>query len=243
MFKTHQINIRNPAGDLERHSRETRGDREMTLAMMQSGIRELKKNRTEASAARDRILEGAGFDSYDEFVRAAIPRQPERGVVAWLRSALRTLSALGGAVARPPSRESVRHPAISPPLMDAIQMRQLEIDAVERRLNSLEVEVQKKFSIPAACIVFVLVGAPIGMRARKSGIANAFVSILFFVFYYLCLAGGEELADRRLLAPWLAMWIPNIVIGAIGLVLTLRTTEVIPKPQRRRRGGRRALPA
>jgi lipopolysaccharide export LptBFGC system permease protein LptF len=165
-------------------------------------------------------------------------------VVAWLRTALRTLSAVGAAVVRPPQRSVPNHPAISPALMDAIQMRQLEIDAVERRLNSLEVEVQKKFSIPAACIVFVLVGAPIGMRARKSGIANAFVSILFFVFYYLCLAGGEELADRRLLAPWLAMWIPNIVIGAIGLWLTLRTTEVIPKPQRRRRPiKRRALPA
>jgi lipopolysaccharide export system permease protein len=127
--------------------------------------------------------------------------------------------------------------------MDAIQMRQLEIEALERRLNSLEVEVNKKFSIPAACLVFVLVGAPLGMRARKSGIAVAFVSILFFVFYYLCLAGGEELADRRLVAPWLAMWIPNIVIGAIGLVLTLQTAELIRRPKRRRRVPRRPAAA
>jgi lipopolysaccharide export system permease protein len=81
------------------------------------------------------------------------------------------------------------------------------------------------------------------MRARKSGIAVAFVSILFFVFYYLCLAGGEELADRRLVAPWLAMWIPNIVIGAIGLVLTLQTAELIWRPGRRRPRPRRPAPA
>jgi lipopolysaccharide export system permease protein len=96
------------------------------------------------------------------------------------------------------------------------------------------VEVQKKFSIPAACLVFVLVGAPLGIRARRSGIAVAFLSILFFIFYYLCLAGGEELADRRLMAPWVAMWTPNIVIGAVGLVLTLQAAELIRRPPRRR---------
>ena len=234
MFKTHIINIRNPAGDLERHNREARGDREMSLGMMRANMKELKKGLVGALQARDQILDGAGFRSYDEFVRAAIPRQPARGLGAWLRGAVRTLSSVGGMADR--SQEPIAKPrAISPTTMDAIQMRQLEIEAVERRLNSLEVEVQKKFSIPAACLVFVLVGAPLGMRARKSGIAVAFVSILFFVFYYLCLAGGEELADRRLVAPWLAMWIPNIVIGAIGLYLTLRVTEVIPRPPRRRR--------
>ena len=65
--------------------------------------------------------------------------------------------------------------------------------------------------------------------------AVAFLSILFFVFYYLCLAGGEELADRRLLVPWFAMWAPNLVIGAIGLYLTLRAAEIIPRPRRRPR--------
>jgi lipopolysaccharide export system permease protein len=83
--------------------------------------------------------------------------------------------------------------------------------------------------------VFVLVGAPLGIRARKSGIGVAFISIIFFVFYYLCLAGGEELADRRFLDPAVAMWTPNIVIGAIGLFLTLQAAEVIRRPRRRPR--------
>jgi len=121
--------------------------------------------------------------------------------------------------------------------MDLIQMRQIEVDALDRRINSLDVEIQKKFSIPAACLVFVLVGAPLGIRARKSGIGVAFLSILFFVFYYLCLAGGEELADRRFLDPAVAMWTPNIVIGLIGLYLTLQAAEVIPRPRRRRARG------
>ena len=70
--------------------------------------------------------------------------------------------------------------------------------------------------------------------------AVAFLSILFFVFYYLCLAGGEELADRRLLVPWIAMWTPNLVIGGIGLILTLQAAEVIRRPRRKpRRPSRR----
>jgi lipopolysaccharide export LptBFGC system permease protein LptF len=131
---------------------------------------------------------------------------------------------------------------VSPVTADIIQMRQLEVDALDRRAKSLEVEVQKKFSIPAACLVFVLVGAPLGIRARKSGISVAFVSILFFIFYYLCLAGGEELADRRLLAPWIAMWTPNLVIGAIGILLTLQAAEIIRRPRRKPRV-RRTAPA
>ena len=51
-----------------------------------------------------------------------------------------------------------------------------------------------------ACIVFVLVGAPLGMRARRGGLAAGFLSVVFFLFYWACLIGGEQLADRGLLS-------------------------------------------
>ena len=238
MFKTHLINIRSPGTDLERRNKSARGDREMNLGMMQEAIRQVRHDLGEAKVARSQILESAGYDSYDDFVRAAVPHSAPRGIQAWLRNALRALGSVGVIATGLPDRShdgagtTIR--VIAPVTMDLIQMRQLEIDGLERRANSLEVEVQKKFSIPAACLVFVLVGAPLGMRARKSGMSVAFLSILFFVFYYLCLAGGEELADRRILAPWFAMWAPNIVIGAIGAFLTLQAAEVIRRPKRRR---------
>jgi lipopolysaccharide export system permease protein len=232
MFKTHVINIRNVGGDLERRDREARGDREMNLAMMQGHIHRIREDLAGARTRRDRILTDAGFPNYDSFVRAVVPHQPPRGIQAWLRNALRAL----GSVAVIQGRRTEEPPrTVSPVTADLIQMRQLEVEALERRMQSLEVEVQKKFSIPAACLVFVMVGAPLGMRARRSGISVAFLSILFFVFYYLCLAGGEELADRRLLAPWFAMWAPNLVIGAIGVLLTLQAAEIIRRPRRRPR--------
>jgi lipopolysaccharide export system permease protein len=64
------------------------------------------------------------------------------------------------------------------------------------------------------------------MRVRRAGPAVAFLSIAFFLFYWLCLVGGEELANRLLMPPWLAMWLANIVLGALGLYWTLRACEV-----------------
>jgi len=239
MFKTHVINIRTVGGDLERRDRETRGDREMSLGMMQDHIHKIRQDLAAAAARRDAVLQSAGFKDYDSFVKAVVPRRPPRGIQAWLRNAIRAFSSVGIQSTPEPLSPSR---FVAPVTADIIQMRQLEVDALERRAQSLEVEVQKKFSIPAACLVFVLVGAPLGIRARKSGISVAFLSILFFIFYYLCLAGGEELADRRLLAPWVAMWTPNLVIGAIGLLLTLQAAEIIRRPRRKPRR-RRAVPA
>jgi lipopolysaccharide export system permease protein len=232
-FKTHTINIRNAGVDLERSDSGARGDREMGIGMMRARIHNLSKQLATVTAARDEILHKAGYADYDGFLSAAVPRQPPRGLLGFVRGVLRAISPI-----RPPaSLPSGKPPQlfINPVTMDMIQMRQLEIDALDRQVNSLEVEIQKKISIPAACIVFVLVGAPLGIRARKSGIGVAFISILFFVFYYLCLAGGEELADRRFLDPWVAMWTPNIVIGAIGLILTLQAAEIIRRPRRKPR--------
>jgi hypothetical protein len=45
------------------------------------------------------------------------------------------------------------------------------------------------------------------------------LSIVFFLVYYVCLIGGEKLADRGFTTPFLAMWSPNIVFGALAVVL------------------------
>ena len=85
------------------------------------------------------------------------------------------------------------------------------------------VEVHKKFSIPAACMVFVLVGAPLGvlMRVRGAGV-GAGISIAFFLIYWAFLIGGERLADRGYLSPWLSMWAANILVGCFGVWMSLR---------------------
>jgi lipopolysaccharide export system permease protein len=98
------------------------------------------------------------------------------------------------------------------------------IDYSHRQRNKFLVEYHKKFAIPVACIVFILIGAPIGVRAKRGGYGFAMgMSTVVFIIYYLALTGGEDLADRRLLPPWLSMWLANLVFLAFGLWLLRRT--------------------
>jgi len=88
------------------------------------------------------------------------------------------------------------------------------------------VEIYKKYSIPVACLVFVLIGAPLGTMARRGGFGmGAGLSLGFFLFYWANLIGGEKLADRDVLSPFWGMWLANIVLGISGILLTIRMAK------------------
>jgi lipopolysaccharide export system permease protein len=85
------------------------------------------------------------------------------------------------------------------------------------------VEIHKKFSIAAACVVFVLIGAPIALRFPRGGVGLTIgASFVIFGFYYIGLIGGETLADQLVVPPFWAMWTPNLLMLAVGLVLFSR---------------------
>ena len=95
-----------------------------------------------------------------------------------------------------------------------------------RFINSLMVEVHKKFALAAACIAFVLLGAPLGVMAKKGGMAVGLgLSLGFFVLYWAFLIGGEELADRQLIPAFWAMWSANILIGGAGLYILVKSAK------------------
>ena len=74
--------------------------------------------------------------------------------------------------------------------------------------------------MPVACVIFILVGSPLGIIARRGGMGVAVgVSVVFFLIYWASLMGGERLADRAIIEPWIAMWSSNIVFGALGIFL------------------------
>lgn len=92
-----------------------------------------------------------------------------------------------------------------------------------------QLELQKKFSIPFACIVFGLIGAPLGIQSRRGGRAWGFsLSLAIFLIYYVSLTGGESLGDKGVISPFLAMWAPNIVFLGMGLYLTVKTARESP---------------
>jgi len=96
---------------------------------------------------------------------------------------------------------------------------------VENRtsMNRYDVEIQKKFALSAACIVFILIGAPIALRFPRGGVGLVIgVSLVVFAIYYIGLIAGESLADRALLTPFWAMWAANVILTGVGLVLLVR---------------------
>ena len=54
--------------------------------------------------------------------------------------------------------------------------------------TSEKVELHRRYAIPFACIVFGLIGVPLGIQPRRSGRSYGFVfSILIILAYYISL--------------------------------------------------------
>ena len=101
-------------------------------------------------------------------------------------------------------------------------------------------EAHKKFSIPVACFVFVLLGAGFGASSRTDGRLASFALGIAVIFsYYVLMYEAEALAKGQRVPPHLAMWLPNIVLGLAGVVLILRRAGTVerraslPWPRRR----------
>ena len=94
------------------------------------------------------------------------------------------------------------------------------IDRNYTKINKNKVEVHKKFAIPVASIIFILIGAPLGVVIRRGNLAMSMaISLMFFVLYYILIVGGEQLADKNLFNPILSMWLPNIIILLFGYMI------------------------
>ena len=217
VFQTHTIYIQGAGGMLERTIRDSRSDREMSA-------RHLLSER----AISSRQFDSTSVKKAERFRSLGAPEAEVEELIHG-ETALGTL--IAGAWARLTGRDAPLVPPASEPPVLRIEsdMWRMERDGLRRRIAGLSVEIHKKFSLPLACVVFVLIGAPLGMRVRRAGPAVAFVSIGFFLFYYLCLVGGEELANRLLLPPWIAMWLPNVALGGWGLYATLNACELLPR--------------
>ncbi len=218
LFQNFTINIRDTERGLERSKRSYRGDREMSSQMMREKVAQLEKEifsyRRDMHISAEKELVGTlskamAFDAFeaDEIKRPETPTS---------RAERR-------------AQQNARNPAEQQ--MYALETILRRITGLESQTSRYEVEIHKKYSIPFSCIIFVLLGAPLAIRSGKKGMTMSIAfSILFFLVYYVFLITGEKLADRRLLEPWLAMWLPNIILlAAAGLLLwsTVREAQTI----------------
>jgi lipopolysaccharide export system permease protein len=93
------------------------------------------------------------------------------------------------------------------------------VRGVMREIRRYQVEIQKKYSIAAATLVFVLIGVPLALRFPRGGVGMVIAaSLSIFSVYYVGLIGGEALADQGFMPPWMAMWLTNAIFGTLGLI-------------------------
>jgi len=99
----------------------------------------------------------------------------------------------------------------------------LRLDTSRRAKNRYEIEIHKKFALAAACLIFVVLGAPLALRFPRGGVGLVLlVSLIVFALYYVGLIGGESLANKGLVPPFWAMWGTNVVLTVVGIVLLFR---------------------
>ena len=104
--------------------------------------------------------------------------------------------------------------------ISALRTEAASLESVGLSPHAPIMEIQKKFSIPVACLVFGLLGLGLGVTSRKDSRQSSFVIGVAVIFaYYVLMYQSEAMAKGALLPAPLAMWMPNIVLGALGLVL------------------------
>jgi len=198
-FTTYTLDMAS-SEDLVRRDRDNRGDREMSTLQMQFRIDSLH-------ALEQVLVDSLEIIAARPFLQAVQGERPygtgeDTDSLSLLRAAREWLMRTGTSAALTADR----------------------IGYLRLEQNRFEVEIQKKYSIPFACLVFVLLGVPLGLSSRRAntGISLA-VSLLFILVYYFFLITGENMADKGQTPAWVAMWAPNIVMGALGVHLIFRS--------------------
>jgi lipopolysaccharide export system permease protein len=204
-FSEHTVFIHDIGDQLKRSDRKHRSDREKSVAMLIAGI--------EDKEARIQHLQ------------QQVHEQSSRRMLEKMQMLSRTTRADYFDKHVAPRKNRIAAGA-EDRLATNARMEKSATTSYERQIRSEWVEVHKKYAIPIACLVFVLLGVPLAVGSGHSGTTMAAsLSIASFTVYYLFLTGGESLADRQMLPAWLAMWAANIVFGTMGLVLTVRSNR------------------
>ncbi|MGM0502329.1 MAG: LptF/LptG family permease [Bacillota bacterium] len=93
-------------------------------------------------------------------------------------------------------------------------------------VKKLKVTYHQRFSIPMACFIFALVGAPLGLSPNRSGSSIGLgLSIIVIFIYYTLMTVGSALGQSGNLTPWLGAWLQNIIFIIVGSLLMYRSYE------------------
>jgi len=204
-FERHVITI--PVDDmlLKRRDNSRRGDREMNIKMMRQKQAKYTKEKNKVQLKILKLAE-------KQFPNQNIPNDHKK-IKKLIENKITTMS-------NDTSINKTKEIRKLKALQNRIKGESNLLLSYQKQVNKYGVEIQKKLAMPFACLIFVLIGAPLGVMNRRGGVTTAAVySILFFLIYYVFLVGGEELGNMAIISPFWAMWTSNIILFFIGLYL------------------------
>lgn len=88
------------------------------------------------------------------------------------------------------------------------------------------IEMQKKFTLSFACLIFFFIGAPLGAIIRKGGLgAPLVISVFLFIIYYIIDNSGYKMARDGKIEVWEGMWLSAAVLLPLGIFLTYKSVK------------------
>jgi len=107
-----------------------------------------------------------------------------------------------------------------------LQITTADYENTSGNIRAILIEWHRKFSLSAACIVLLFIGAPLGSIIRKGGLGlPILVALIFFTIFHLLNTFGEKLVSQKTLTPMTGMWLPVIVLFPVGVFLTYKATR------------------
>jgi len=112
--------------------------------------------------------------------------------------------------------------------MSLVELKQYLKNTLEKNAQyySALIEYHKKFSIPFACLFLGVLAVPLGIHSkyakRSAGLG---LGLIFFLLYYLLLSAGSVFGEAGIYPPLIGMWLPNIVMGGLGLFLLIKAAN------------------
>jgi lipopolysaccharide export system permease protein len=102
-----------------------------------------------------------------------------------------------------------------------------EMKAVEKFIAKMIIWQQKNIiSYSVTCLVFFLIGAPLGSIIRKGGVGlPVVVAIIIFIIFYILGLYMENLAKNQIINAYWASWIPNVIFLPVGIFLTIKSMK------------------
>jgi lipopolysaccharide export system permease protein len=99
-----------------------------------------------------------------------------------------------------------------------------QLDLKNRQVRNLQAEVYARPALAVSCLVFALIGCPVGIWANRADYLSTFVICFLptLVVYYPLLLAGSDAGKSGRIPLALGCWLADIILGSVGIVLTWR---------------------